>query len=131
MSSNPAPQPELTEPGSYLLLIVEPVGQRATRSEAEGREAYAAMQRFGESIAVAGQLEAVQSLASLDRAVRVQQGRVLDGPFAEAKEMVGGFFLLKNVSREQAISWARRCPAAQWATVEVRPLAPCYDDSRD
>ncbi len=128
MSADPALVNEATETSSYLLLIVEPVGQRATRSEAEGREAYAQMQRFGESIAAAGQLEAVQSLASLDRAARVQQGRVLDGPFAEAKEMVGGFFLLKSVTRAQAIAWAQLCPAAEWATVEVRPLAPCFED---
>lgn len=114
---------------SYMLLIIEPVGQRAERSEAEGRALYARMQRFGEAIAAEGQLQAVESLAALDSAVRVHQGQVLDGPFAEAKEMIGGFFLLKNASREQAIAWAQRCPAAEWATVEVRPLAPCFDGS--
>jgi len=118
---------------SYLLLIIEPVGQRATRDEAEGREAYAQMQRFGESLAAQGQLKAVESLASVASAVRVSQAggraQVVDGPFAEAKEMIGGFFLLQNVNREEAIAIAQRCPAAQWATVEVRPLAPCFDDS--
>ena len=115
---------------SYMLLIVEPVGQRATRTEAEGRAAYAAMQRFGEAIAAMGQLKAVESLASQDTAVRVSHGsgraQALDGPFAEAKEMVGGFFLLQNVTRDEALAWAHACPAAQWATVEVRALAPCY-----
>jgi len=51
---------------------------------------------------------------------------VLDGPFAEAKEMVGGFFLLACESREQAVEIAKQCPAAQWLTVEVRAVAPCY-----
>ena len=119
---------------SYMLLIIEPEGQRATRTEAEGREAYAAMQGFGQAIAAKGQLKAVESLASLAHAVRVThasgQPQVLDGPFAEAKEMIGGFFLLQNVGREEAIAIAQRCPAAQWATVEVRPLAPCFDESR-
>jgi len=118
---------------SYMLLIIEPVGQRATRTEAEGREAYAVMQRFAESLAARGQLKAVESLASQATAVRVShhagQVRLLDGPFAEAKEMIGGFFLLQNVDRDQAIAIAQRCPAAQWATVEVRALAPCFDDS--
>jgi hypothetical protein len=117
---------------SYLLLITEPVGQRATRSEAEGRAAYAAMQAFGEGLAAAGQLAAVESLSGLEGAVRVQhaEGRLQlrDGPFAESKEMVGGFFLLKNVSRDEAVAIATRCPAAQWATVEVRALAPCFMD---
>lgn len=118
---------------SYVLLIVEPPGQRATRTESEGREAYAAMQRFGQALAAEGKLAAVQSLASQASAVRVaREGdalRITDGPFAEAKEMVGGFFLLQGVGREEAIAIAGRCPAAGWATVEVRALAPCFDDS--
>lgn len=118
---------------SYMLLIVEPTGQRATRTEAEGREAYAAMQRFAEAIAAKGQLKAVESLASQSNAVRIShvhgQPRMLDGPFAEAKEMIGGFFLLQNVTWEEALAWAHACPAADWCTVEVRALAPCFDDS--
>lgn len=114
---------------SHLLLIHEPVGQRATRSEAEGREAYARMQAFGEAIAAAGQLAGVASLAGLAQARRVQGTQVLDGPFAEAKEMVGGFFLLQGTTPEQALAWARQCPAAEWATVEVRALAPCFHES--
>jgi hypothetical protein len=55
--------------------------------------------------------------------------RRLDGPFAEAKEMVGGFYLLQGVTRDEAIELARQCPAAEWATVEVRGLAPCFDES--
>jgi len=120
---------------SYMLLIIEPSGQRATRTEAQGREAYAAMQRFGQAIDAKGQLKAVESLASMDRAVRVShsqgQPQVLDGPFAEAKEMIGGFFLLQNVTRVEALAWAHACPAAQWCTVEVRALAPCFDESTD
>lgn len=116
---------------SFMLLIVEPVGQRATRSEEEGREAYAQMQRFGDALAAEGKLQAVESLASTAGAVRVSQAGghpvLRDGPFAEAKEMIGGFFLLKNVNREEAIAWAQQCPAAGWATVEVRALAPCYE----
>ncbi len=115
---------------SYLLLIIESAGQRATRTEAEGREAYAQMQRFGEGLAAQGKLKAVESLASLDTAVRVSHAsgkpQVLDGPFAEAKEMIGGFFLLQNVNRDEAVAFAHQCPAAQWATVEVRALAPCF-----
>ena len=78
------------------------------------------------SIAAEGQLEAVQSLASLNQATRVQQGRVLDGPFAEAKEMVGGFYLLDVATRDEAVAIARQCPAVDFATVEVRECAPCH-----
>ncbi len=118
---------------AYMLLIHEPVGQRATRTEAEGRAAYAAMVAFGECIAARGQLTAVASLAGLDAAVRIShadgQPTTLDGPFAEAKEMVGGFFLLQNVTRDEALAYAHECPAAQWCTVEVRALAPCFEGS--
>jgi hypothetical protein len=116
---------------SYALLIVEDPGQRATRSEAEGRALYARMQQFGQALAAEGKLVHVESLAGADAAVRVQRRggstRLIDGPYAEAKEMIGGFFLLQGVSRDEAIAIAGRCPAAEWATVEVRALAPCHD----
>jgi hypothetical protein len=51
---------------------------------------------------------------------------ITDGPFAETKEVIGGFFLLTCDTREQAIDIARECPAAQWATIEVRELGPCF-----
>jgi hypothetical protein len=115
---------------SYMLLIIEPTGQRATRTEAEGREVYGRMQRFGESLQAQGKLKASESLASQASAVRVStaagQAKVTDGPFAEAKEMVGGFFLLDCDSLDEAVAIAHACPAAEWATVEVRALAPCY-----
>jgi hypothetical protein len=59
--------------------------------------------------------------------VRDGQTRLRDGPFAEAKEMVGGFFLLDCASRDEALAIAAQCPAAQWATVEVRAVGPCYE----
>lgn len=117
---------------SYMLLIVEPRGQRNDRSKAEAQDAYAQMVRFGESLKSRGLLRASESLRADHAAVRVQvrdgKRALLDGPFAESKEMVGGFFLLDCASREEAIAIASECPAAQWATVEVRELAPCHAD---
>jgi hypothetical protein len=116
---------------SYMLLIVEPVGQRVERGEAEGRAVYQRMVDFAGDLKRRGKLRAVESLTSQDDASRVQRrggaSRIVDGPFAEAKEMIGGFFLLDNVStREEALALAAECPAAEWATVEVRALGPCY-----
>ncbi len=114
----------------YMLLIHEPVGQRATRTRAEGEAVYERMVRFAEELERRDQLLAVESLANQDQGVRVQvragRAQVLDGPFAEAKEMIGGFFLLKCRTREEAVAIAQTCPAAEWATVEVRETAPCY-----
>jgi len=117
---------------SYMLLIIEPPAQRATRTEAQGRAAYAQMQAFGERLRQQGKLQSGAALASQSKAVRVSgvngNGRVLDGPFSEAKEMVGGFFMVDCASLDEAVALAHLCPAAEWATVEVRALAPCYDD---
>lgn len=116
---------------AYMLLIVEPTEQRSTRTEAEGRELYERMLRFGNSLREQGLLVATESLKSQRDAVRVSRAggkiRVMDGPFAEVKEMVGGFFLLKCETREEALAIAAECPAAQWCTVEVRQIAPCYE----
>lgn len=117
----------------YLLLIHEPRGQRESRSVEEGRALYDTMVRFGQGLAARGKLKASESLASDARGVRVavRAGKhsVVDGPFAEAKEMVGGFFLLDCESMDEAITIATECPAAEWATVEVRPVGPCSDGS--
>jgi hypothetical protein len=115
---------------AYALLVVEPVGQRQTRSEAEGRAVYDRMVKFGENLKARGLLTISQSLVADTAGARVrsQDGRsvVVDGPFAEAKEMIGGFFLLTCETREQAIALARECPAVEWATIEVRELGPCF-----
>ncbi|KZS00736.1 Uncharacterized protein APZ42_002850 [Daphnia magna] len=118
---------------SYMLLIVEPLGQRQARGRTGGEQAYARMLAFGADLQARGLLEASNSLASTRQAVRLQvregQTQLTDGPFAEAKEMIGGFFLLKNCSRALALEMAARCPAAEWATVEVRQVGPCFEDA--
>ncbi len=116
---------------AYMLLIVEESGQRASRTEAEGHEVFDRMLRWGEGLKRRGLLKAMESLATPDAdaaRVQVRAGKptLVDGPFAEAKEMVGGFFLLDCRTREEAVALARECPAAEWATVEVRKLGPCY-----
>ena len=116
---------------SYMLLIVEPTDQRGLRSPDAGHLVYERMLRFTADLQARGVLRASESLASQAQGVRVQvrDGRpsMLDGPFTEAKEMIGGFFLLDVATREEAIAIAAECPAAQWCTVEVRKLGPCYE----
>jgi hypothetical protein len=115
---------------AYMLLIQEPVGQRETRTEAEGHAVYDSMLKFADELKSRGILRGVESLASLATAtrVKVREGRpqIVDGPFAEAKEMIGGFFLVDCATRAEAVEIAGQCPAAAWCTVEVRSLGPCY-----
>jgi hypothetical protein len=115
---------------SYMLLILEPPGQRATRTEAEGRELYDRMVRFSDDLKARGVLRSSQSLRTDADGVRVRSrgGRreQIDGPFAESKEMIGGFFILDVATREEAVAIAGEVPAAEWATVEVREFGPCF-----
>ncbi len=118
---------------AYMLLMVEPVGQRQARTPAEGREAYASMVRWGESLKQRGLLLASESLRSQASATRIERrgGRphITDGPFPETKEMIGGFFLIDCATHEEAVAIASECPAAEWLTVEVRGLAACFEES--
>jgi len=115
---------------SYMLLIAEPPGQRAERGIEEGRRVYQQMLRFADELKERGVLRGVESLANDAKGVRVQvregRSRLVDGPFTEAKEMIGGFFLLDVATRDEAVAIAQACPAAAWATVEVRELGPCW-----
>ncbi len=116
---------------AYMLLIVEPAGQRTARTEPEGRALYERMLQFSADLKSRGLLKLSQSLKTDAVGARVRRHgdkpSVVDGPFAEAKEMIGGFFLLDCDTRAEAIAIARECPAAEWATVEVRELGPCFE----
>jgi len=116
---------------SYMLLIVEPRGQRQQRTPEEGKAVFQKMLDFADGLKSRGVLKAVESLANDARATRVavRGGRnmLTDGPFSEAKEMIGGFFLLDCANKEEALAIAAQCPAAAWATIEVRETAPCYE----
>ena len=114
----------------YMLLIVEPPGQRIERGVEQGQQVYAQMLHFAEDLKARGVLRGVESLASDANGVRVQmrdgRQRLVDGPFTEAKEMVGGFFVVDVATRAEAVAIAAECPAATWATVEVREVGPCW-----
>lgn len=117
---------------SYLLLIMEQPGKRGRWSEAEARAAYEQMAGFNQNLKARGLCLASESLTLDAVRIEVRSGRqiVADGPFAEAKEIVGGFFLLDVPTREHAVAIARECPAAAWATVEVREIGPCTAGTR-
>ena len=119
---------------AYMLLMVEPIGQRQARTEAEGRAAYASMVSWAEGLQKRGLLVASESLRSQASASRIQrrEGRpyITDGPFPETKEMIGGFFLVDCATQQEAIAIASECPAAEWLTVEVRGVAACFEESQ-
>jgi hypothetical protein len=89
------------------------------------------MVRFGDELKTRGLYLASNSLKPDSEGVRVQRRSgnrlLIEGPFAESKEMVGGFFLVDCKTKADAIAIANECPAAEYASVEVREVAPCYE----
>ena len=115
---------------SYLLLIMEPTGQRAERGVEAGRTDFERMVAYADSLKARGVLVGVNSLKAAGARLTLDgsgKRSVVDGPFTEAKELVGGYFLLSVNSRDEALALAAECPAAEWATVEVRETGPCYE----
>jgi len=114
---------------AYMLLIVEPKGQRRERGREAGEAAYQRMLDYSGSLEARGMLVASNSLKGEAARVDKHNGstRVLDGPFTETKELIGGFFLIDCATRAEALELAQQCPASEWATIEVREVGPCYE----
>ena len=113
----------------YLILIYSNPASReiwegfSDDQRAEGFRYYAALE---EELAASGELIVSEALAdrSLTKRVSVRDGQTLtsDGPFAEAKELLAGFFLLECASIDRAVEVAARMPEAEFGLVEVRPI---------
>ena len=112
----------------YLLLIYM---NEAVRDQAKPDELGRIMQEYKaltESIAKSGNLKAVERLQPVSTAttVRVRNGKpqITDGPFAETREQLGGFYLIEADNLDQAIAIASRIPTARDGSIEVRPIMP-------
>ncbi|HEX3483609.1 MAG TPA: YciI family protein [Micropepsaceae bacterium] len=110
----------------YLMLIYssEQAFQSLTKEQMEqGMAAYGA---YAEALTKAGVLAGSNRLRPVNTAstVRVANGKtqVLDGPYVETKEQLGGYFLIDVPDLDAALSWAARCPGASHGVVEVRPV---------
>lgn len=107
-----------------------PPGERAGEGFAPSAEAVARMTRFNEDLARAGALISLDGLHPSARGARVAfsagKPEVTEGPFAGAKEVIGGYWMIEAGSREEAVSWASRCPAADGDVIEVRQV---FDES--
>ena len=94
-------------------------------------EAVEAMGRYSQELRKAGMLLALDGLRPpSDGASVVFEGRdarIVDGPFTEAKELVGGFWILDVASREEAVAWARRAPLGGGSTLQVRRVSEASD----
>jgi hypothetical protein len=107
----------------YMLLIYH---DEQTLSETERQECYAESTQLAQQIHASGQYLAANPLhpTSMATSVRVRKGKrlVTDGPFAETREQLGGYFLIEANNLDDAIGIAARIPMARKGTVEVRPV---------
>jgi hypothetical protein len=99
-------------------------------------DAIAKMDRFNEELQKAGVLLALDGLRPPEQGARVSfdaagKPKVTDGPFAETKEAIGGYWMLQVKSREEAIEWARRCPAQSGDILEIRQVFDPADFGTD
>jgi hypothetical protein len=89
------------------------------------------MRKYNETLGQAGVLLALDGLKPPSAGARVSfaggKPKVTDGPFAESKEAVGGFWIIDVKSREEAIEWAKRIPGSEIEVVEVRPFLEVSD----
>lgn len=94
-----------------------------------------AMMRYNESLQKAGVLLALDGLHPPSMGARVSfaggKPKVTDGPFAEAKEVLGGYWIIDVRSKEEAIEWAKRCPGADNETIEIRQVQEMSDFPED
>jgi hypothetical protein len=112
----------------YLLLIYGHEDQFDKMSPAEQKKIDQEYMEFSKSIAGSGHMRGGNELDRISKAktVRVRQGKrsVLDGPFAETKEQLGGYYLVEAKEVEEALALAARIPSARWGSIEVRPIIP-------
>src|ERR1700730_12009182 len=106
----------------------QPGAMRAAR-------AVAAMMKYNEALQQAGVLLALDGLhpPSMGARVRFSGGKpkVTDGPFTEAKEVIGGFWMIQVKSKEEAVDWASRCPASDNEMIELRQVQEMSDFPAD
>ena len=88
-----------------------------------------AMNRYNEELTKAGALLAADGLHP--EAARVSSSGVTDGPFSEAKELVGGYWIIQAKDREEAVEWAKRCPMGDGPFIEVRQIFELSDFPED
>jgi hypothetical protein len=113
----------------YTLLIYESESELSARTDARRCDAYwGAYRAYTQALTDAGVMIGGAGLEPPRRAATVRQRdgkrQVQDGPYADAKEQLGGYYVLEAPDLDTALEWAARCPAASTGAVEVRPNLP-------
>lgn len=112
----------------YMMLIHH---DEVALANAPQQQLWADYAAFNEALAKAGDgMSAGERLQPASAATTVRsldsQTDILDGPYADTKEQLAGYFMIDVADLDEAIAWARRCPSSRYGSIEIRPLAPTY-----
>ena len=115
----------------FMMLMIPKGYDKAAPGAMPDAKAVAAMMKYNESLQKAGVLLALDGLHPPSMGARVSfsggKPTVTDGPFAEAKEVLGGYWMIQVKSREEAIEWAKRCPGSDNEVIEIRQVQEMSD----
>jgi hypothetical protein len=115
----------------FMMIMLPNLANLAEEDWEPSPEAVSAMSKYNEELSSAGVLLALDGLQSPAKGARVAftggRANVTDGPFTEAKEMIGGYWMIEAASKEEAVQWATRCPASEGDVIEVRQVYEMAD----
>jgi hypothetical protein len=114
-----------------MMLMIPKGYETAAPGTVPDAKAVEAMMKYNESLQKAGVLLALDGLHPPSMGARVSfpggKPKVTDGPFAEAKEVIGGYWMIQVKSKEEAIEWASRCPGSDNEVIEIRQVQEMAD----
>jgi hypothetical protein len=119
----------------FMMLMIPKGYEKAQPGAMPDAKAVAAMMKYNEALQKAGVLLALDGLHPPSMGARVTfaggKPKVTDGPFTEAKEVVGGYWMIQVKSKEEAVEWASRCPASDNEVIELRQVQEMSDFPAD
>jgi len=119
----------------FMMLMIPKGYEKAAPGAMPDAKAVAAMMKYNESLKNAGVLLALDGLHPPSMGARISfsggKPKVTDGPFAEAKEVIGGYWMIQVKSKEEAVEWASRCPAGDNEIIELRQVQEFSDFPAD
>ncbi|MDR3619641.1 MAG: YciI family protein [Paludisphaera borealis] len=119
----------------FMMLMIPKGYESAEPGVKLDPERVAEMMKYNESLQKAGVLLALDGLHPPSMGARVSfaggKPKVIDGPFSEAKEVLGGYWMIQVKSKEEAVEWASRCPASNNELIEVRQVQEISDFPAD
>ena len=119
----------------FMMMVIPKGYETAAPDAVPSAEAVARMMEYNKSLQKAGVLLALDGLFPLSTGARISytdgKATVTDGPFAEAKEVIGGYWIIQVRSREEAIEWAKRAPMGNDGIIEVRQIQEMADFPED